>query len=349
MGRRPTVNRHLPPRLRARRKPSGNVLYYYDTGKKPRREIPLGSDYAMALRKYAELEMDEEPRHVELITFRYVAERYKIEVLLKKPLATMHDYLNCFPALLEFFDNPPLSLVKAEPQHVLQFLRWRGKKSHSRANREKAVFSVIWNWARGEGYTAKPNPCQGIKGFRLKRREIYVYDELYAAVHAQACEPLRDAMDLAYLTGQRPGDIRNVKETDIRDGMLCFRQSKTNMPLRVQIEGDLAALLQRIQARKAKQSVRSLYLICDEKAQPLSKAAMRHRFDRARFLAAESNPLLAEQIKRFQFRDLRAKAGTDKADSAGLQQAQKQLGHKSITMTERYVRGRLGDRVKPTK
>ncbi|MGH8531652.1 MAG: tyrosine-type recombinase/integrase [Gammaproteobacteria bacterium] len=52
---------------------------------------------------------------------------------------------------------------------------------------------------------------------------------------------------------------------------------------------------------------------------------------------------------KFQFRDLRAKAGTDKAESQDIHAAQKQLGHKTIVMTEHYVRERLGDKVDPTK
>ena len=52
----------------------------------------------------------------------------------------------------------------------------------------------------------------------------------------------------------------------------------------------------------------------------------------------------------FQFRDLRAKAGTDKADSAGdIRQAQAQLGHASVVMTETYVRQRKGAKVTPTR
>jgi len=52
----------------------------------------------------------------------------------------------------------------------------------------------------------------------------------------------------------------------------------------------------------------------------------------------------------FQFRDLRAKAGTDKTDSTGdIRQAQKQLGHESLAMTEHYVRKRCGEKVEPTR
>ncbi|ABI58585.1 phage-related integrase [Nitrosomonas eutropha C91] len=46
-----------------------------------------------------------------------------------------------------------------------------------------------------------------------------------------------------------------------------------------------------------------------------------------------------------------AKAGIDKAESADdIRQAQKQLGHASVTMmTEIYVRERKGDKTTPTK
>ncbi|OXS92895.1 hypothetical protein B7H01_16215 [Pandoraea apista] len=40
----------------------------------------------------------------------------------------------------------------------------------------------------------------------------------------------------------------------------------------------------------------------------------------------------------------------NKTDTTGdIRQAQKQLGHTSVTMTEHYVRNRRGDKVKPTK
>ncbi|MFZ6815812.1 tyrosine-type recombinase/integrase [Undibacterium sp. Rencai35W] len=53
---------------------------------------------------------------------------------------------------------------------------------------------------------------------------------------------------------------------------------------------------------------------------------------------------------RYQLRDLRAKAGTDTADASGdIRTAQKQLGHKNLSMTEHYIKKRRGDRVNPTR
>ncbi|WP_448123369.1 tyrosine-type recombinase/integrase [Stenotrophomonas riyadhensis] len=64
--------------------------------------------------------------------------------------------------------------------------------------------------------------------------------------------------------------------------------------------------------------------------------ALRYRFDKARETAGTAKG-------EFQFRDLRAKAGTDKADSAkDIREAQAQLGHSSVTTTEIYVRKKRG-------
>jgi len=52
----------------------------------------------------------------------------------------------------------------------------------------------------------------------------------------------------------------------------------------------------------------------------------------------------------FQFRDLRAKAGTDKAESSGdILQARNQLEHTTVVMTEQYIRERRGKKITPTR
>lgn len=50
MGRAPTVNSTMPPGMRPRKQKSGKTYYYLDTGGKPRKEIPLGSDYILAVK-----------------------------------------------------------------------------------------------------------------------------------------------------------------------------------------------------------------------------------------------------------------------------------------------------------
>lgn len=113
--------------------------------------------------------------------------------------------------------------------------------------------------------------------------------------------------------------------------------------------GENSGGIDSIKARKAMYQVRSLSLIVNEKGEALGVDALRYRFDHARERAIEAHPELASDIREFQFRDLRAKAGTDKAEATDIRKAQKQLGHASITTTELYLRNRRGDKVEPTK
>lgn len=331
---------NLPPRLRRKQRHKA-IHYYYDARSTLGKEIPLGKDYAIALRKWAELEGDK-TKLPEIITFRYVAERYMIEVLPNKSPQTQKDNIKELKQLYTFFDTPPAPLDKIKPKHIKQYLNWRTAKV--RANREKALFSHIWNFAREKGYTDLPNPCAGIKGNKESgRKEIYIEDSLFNAVYQVASQPLRDAMDMAYLTGQRPADVLRMSETDIDNGTIQVRQAKTGKKLRISIEDDLDTLLKRILARKAQYVVRALYLIVGEDGQKYTYTMLRNAFDRAREIAGIDK-------KDFQFRDLRAKAGTDTAESTGdIYRAQQQLGHANVTMTQKYIRERKGDVIKPTR
>lgn len=344
MGRQPTRNKNLPARMRARRR-GESIYYYYDTGGKPRKEIPLGTDYAMAVKKWAELEIDARPMHAQIITFKYVSDRYIKEVLPEKAPSTQKDNLRELQQLNKFFNNPPAPLDEIEPIHIRQYIDRRTQSGAAvRAKREKALFSHIFNKAREWGYTSRPNPCAGIRGTTEKgRKDVYITDRMYSDVYEHAGQPLKDAMDLAYLTGQRPSDVLKMTERDINDGELCVTQNKTSVKIRISIEGQLSALLARISLRKSTYKVRSLKLIVNDLGQPLSLRALQEQFQKARTKAGIDKHL-------FQFRDLRAKAGTDKTESSGdIRHAQKQLGHSTITMTEHYIRGRKGEKVKPTK
>ncbi len=101
------------------------------------------------------------------------------------------------------------------------------------------------------------------------------------------------------------------------------------------LTGELKDLIQRIQGRQTF-SDRCDALLQDGNGQRLSYGALRARFDKARQEAAVD----------FQFRDIRAKSATDTGDLA---HAQRLLGHKGRSMTERYTRDRKGDKVFPLK
>ncbi|HRQ35271.1 MAG TPA: tyrosine-type recombinase/integrase, partial [Chiayiivirga sp.] len=238
-------------------------------------------------------------------------------------------------------DDPPAPLDAIRPVNVRQYMAWRSKTAPIRANREKALLSHLWNYARSVGYTDLPNPCAGIKGNRETGRDQYIEDAQFEAIWERADDCLRDAMDLAYLTGQRPADVLRLSEMDVRGGTVHIAQGKTRAKLRIEITTELEQLLARIRERKQAHAVYSTRLIVNEQGRAIGTNAMSRRWARA---------CAAAGITGLQFRDLRAKAATDKEESTGnIREAQRQLGHSNVRMTEHYTRNRAGAKVTPTR
>ena len=344
MARRPT-NPGSIPRLRKRLRPGGRVYYYYDAGDKPRREIALGSDYGAAIVEYARLEKSRAASALveAVLTFEFVATKYMEEVVPTKSSTTQKDNTRELKQLLIFFNDPPGPLEAIEPKHVVQYLRYRSKTAKVRANREKALLSAIWNFARQSGYTSLANPCAGIKGNKETGRDTYVEDEMFAAVYLHADQPLKDALDLFYLTAQRIGDTLKMDERDLLDNQLLIKQGKTSAKRRIEVVGELKVVIERVLERKKGHKIRSTRLVVMDNGQAMTTSMLRGRFDAARMKAGIEKSA-------FQMRDLRAKAATDKEESTGsIRDARDQLGHTTVGMTEQYIRRRKGLKVLPTK
>jgi integrase len=131
-------------------------------------------------------------------------------------------------------------------------------------------------------------------------------------------------------------------------GHLIVTQEKTKQPLRNKIIGQLAELLDPIEARKTGYKVTTAALLVSQSGKRLAATALRAQFDKARLAAAAAAPELAEEIKQMWFYDLRAKAADDTADGRGQEAARDLLGHESVRTTQRHYL-RRGKIVTPKK
>ena len=348
-----TTSRALPPKMlkRTKKLKSGKLWtsYYYngrdEVGK--RLEIPLGKDLNEAKRKWAELECVAAP--VETGLMCHIFDRYERFILPDKARSTQKDNADSIRQLRKVFDSAPIDAIT--PQMIAAYRDVRTAKI--RANRELALLSHIFNIAREWGYTAQENPCRGVRKNKEEPRDFYASKDVWEAVYALAPFELRDAMDMAYLTGQRPGDVLRMLETDIHDGALHVKQGKTKKFLRIMLDingvrSELGLALDQILARPHR--INKSYIVTTEQDQPLNKWTLRLRFEKARSSAVEKarldgNEHLAGKIEKFQFRDIRSKAASE---IASLHDASKLLGHNDKQITEKVYR-RIGEEVKPTR
>lgn len=104
-----------------------------------------------------------------------------------------------------------------------------------RANREIALLSTIFTFAREWGLTEKVNPCARLRRNKETRRYFYAGQIVWDAVYAEAPPELKDAMDLAYLTDQRPANVLKASTADLNNGFLMVGQGKTEKRLRIRL------------------------------------------------------------------------------------------------------------------
>lgn len=342
-------NRDLPINMyrHCRQRKNGTVwISYYYRGSDGK-VIPLGRDLNKARLRWAELESREAP--ADLKTMQAIFDRYERDIIPYKAPRTQRDNKAELKQLRAVFDSAPIEAIT--PAMIAQYRDARSAKT--RANREIALLSHVFNIAREWGLCEQANPCLGVRKNKEKPRDYYANDAVWKAVYAQACHELRDAMDLALLTGQRPADVLAMRRDDIVDGYLLVRQGKTDKKLRIQVEVDgepnsLGKLIERINKGNAEHL--SPFLVINRRGQRVSWPMLRNRWDDARESAAikaveAGEQELAVRIRQFQFRDIRPKAASEIRD---LSDASVLLGHSTEGITERVYR-RVGAIAKPSK
>lgn len=247
-------------------------------------------------------------------------------------------FLKELKQLRKAFETAPIDAIT--PQIVAQYRDARTAKV--RANREIALLSHVFIIAKEWGMTDKANPCFGVRRNKETPRDYYAGDIVW------------DAMDLAYLTGQRPADVLKAATTDMSEGFLRIGQGETEKRLRILLEdagkqSDLAVFLEKLKERRAMNRIKTSVLITNASGLRMSQQMLRNRWDEAREkaaikAAADGDNALETSIRQFQFRDIRPKAASEIA----LEHASRLLGHSSEEITKKVYR-RVGEIVKPTK
>lgn len=306
MGRKRTVNFDLPPRMAKK----GDCYYYVCN--EPRKWLPLGKDRARANRQWAVYEDSGDKG----LTVGEVIQRYLDRV--ERAENTERQYRMYHKALAHDLAIPAKQMTS---QHLAV---WREiPKQRQRPNWTNGCLAVAMAAFR-LGHEQGLCPALRVGLLPIVERDTLLTDAEFLAIRRHAEPWLVLAMDIGYLTAARPVDIRNLRWEMVGD-RLGMRQIKTQHRMAFTMTPVLQSVIDTARQRR----ILGLYVVANEKGKRISEDVFGRAWRAAREVAG---------IPAAQFRDIRAKSGTD-AESAG-QDYQALLGHASKRMSERYLRGR---------
>lgn len=332
------TGKHARLRFHVRRRKSGRVTTYYVYDRRPEGlpDISLGTDYEQALKKWDEIH-NRAPRIAGTLQEAFDQWRATVLPTYEKDNTRRGYELNLRRLAPVFgpatWDRVTLGLLK---QYLLK------RTGKTQANREMALLSIVWTWARLEGLTALPFPAARMGRWRNKERarEFAVTDDLFAAVYGHADQVLRDAMDIASATGMRLTDVRTVALP--ASDVLSWRASKTGKAASVAL-ADSPVLTALVERRRGYRAAHTMLLSTPTRV--VTADMLRTRWDDARAAAAAACPELADQIRAMYLRDMRKRA----SDLAGsLDAAAELLQHTDKRLTARHYRSTVA-KLKPTR
>jgi site-specific recombinase XerD len=312
----PKKTRYPGLRVHVRKGKNGQCWRSWYLDCRPAKDIPLGSDYAEAVRKWHE---HKDGRSI--VGIGAALNRWEREELPQKNRVTRIGYEKSLKELKRVFggaswDGITMGTLKG-------YLRKRTAKTQG--NREMALFSVIWRWAQTEDLTTLNWPAAGLSKSRWKNPEkargVEVSGEDFAALYAHADPLLRDYLQLATSTGLRITDNIGVRLSDVRGTALVVKASKTGKLIEIDLTGSV--LLDVIERRKSLK-VPHVFLLAHGN-RPVTERMIRDRFNKARKLAGLPHLIT---------RDLRKFAAQISEDPQAL------LQHSNASVTKKHYLGR---------
>jgi integrase len=260
------------------------------------------------------------------VTVSQVLDRYEAECLHELAPRTQRDYRRHCNHLRREFGH--LDARELKPKDFGPFLHSipPGKKGRVQRVRQLAVLSSAFSYAVSFWFWMDLNPLKQVKRPKFKPRTRYVTHEEYDGVRAMAPLRVRLAMELAYLTGQRQGDVIGLRWADI-DDKIHFVQGKTGKRIGMRIGPKLEAVLDECWKLPGGGHEGGEYV--------LTRKTIGGRYTSEGFRALWQRTIgrwVRMGGRRFNFHDLRGKCVSD---SKSLQEASDRAGHIDQTMTKR--------------
>ena len=213
------------------------------------------------------------------------------------------------------------------------------------ARQMRSKMSDIFRWAETQGLIeAGRSPVTATRAHKVTVARERMSLEQFLQVREHAPVWLRNAMNLALVTGQRREDILTMKFTDWRDGRLHIAQGKSGGKTRLALDGAVgirkAGLSIADVVKMCRDSIASPYLVHHVRHRGTAKPGRRINGDALgdAFAAARAAAGIEVQDGRtpVTFHEIRSLAERLYREEFGADFAQSILGHKNAATTAKY-------------
>lgn len=210
---------------------------------------------------------------------------------------TVKNYQSYAPNLKAVFGH--LDPDAIEPGHVARYLEKRRQGGAPvNGNREAEMLSSVYNYGMRNGH-ARTNPVRFVRRNPERPRRRYITHEQFLDAFNRAPQPLQDLLAMAYLTGLRQKDLRDLTTAQLAPEGIVVDESKTG---KRRVVGWTDAL--RYFVRRACERSGSERVLTNSRGEPWGEWAIQSAMSRL--------------APGFTFHQIRHKAETDHREGMGL-------------------------------
>ena len=230
-------------------------------------------------------------------------------------------------------------LDQIQAKHVQDFLHnnWVANGNNRTAQRYRNVLNKIMKWSIVRGIRgSNDNPVTAVSVKTPDSHDYYIPDADFLAIRSHLSEMIRCFVDLCYLTGQRSTDIRLLRWTQIENGVIKFKPSKTKKSsgakVDVPVTPEIQEVLDRVKGMMRDRSRVTPFVIHSLDGTNYQATGLRAAWERAKQLAGVDGGTI---------KDIRAKHATD-ASKQGytMEEIQGSLAHEDASTTRVYLKQR---------
>ena len=239
------------------------------------------------------------------------------------------------------------------PPHVIEFLKSFRPMPRS-YNAYRSHIRELMRYAEERGWREPgTNPVDSLRTMKLVARNRYISDSELRRIKVAICygdDGLRTRsgrmicalVDMAYLTGQRIGDLLTMEWSEIKEAGILFQPAKvagsTGAKVLIEWSPKLRDVVARLKVLKRRDITQ--YLFTTQQGQLFTYSGASSAWKRG---------VKRSGIGGVTFHDLKAKALTDVDEKRGMIDAQTMGGHSTQTQTADYVRHKKAKKTGATR